>query len=83
LTDTNPGILWIGTDNGLNKFDRKKKRFNHVADDPGKNNRLADNAIWALCEDPGAAGRILWIGTFSAGLVKFDREAKALKEKLV
>jgi ligand-binding sensor domain-containing protein/signal transduction histidine kinase len=76
------GILWIGTQNGLNKFDRKKKRFDYFANDlndSNDKNSLGDNSIWALCEDPGAAGRILWIGTGNNGLVKFDRQAKTYK----
>ena len=61
------GFVWIGTDNGLNRFDGNdfkifKQQFNDE-------NTLSDNTIWALCEDD--KGNI-WIGTKQGVLNKYS-----------
>ncbi|HEX9974759.1 MAG TPA: two-component regulator propeller domain-containing protein, partial [bacterium] len=63
------GNLWIGTMNGgLNRFDRKDKRFHRYY--PGRENPES-TTIRAILDD----GRgNLWIGNRS-GLYNFDRKA--------
>lgn len=52
------GFLWVGTSNGLNRFDgRQFKTFKNI---PGQTNTLPDNYIWGLSLD--ALGR-LWVAT--------------------
>ena len=60
------GLLWIGTQDGLNLYDGYKfKVFRH---EPGNTNSLLDYAVNTVCEtDTG----IFWIGT-RAGLSKYD-----------
>ncbi|UCH96775.1 MAG: hypothetical protein JSV88_07955, partial [Candidatus Aminicenantes bacterium] len=65
------GVLWIGTDGGLNKFDREvncfKRYKNHAEDDKS----LSHNRVRCIHEDKSG---VLWIGT-RGGLNKFiDRE---------
>jgi ligand-binding sensor domain-containing protein/DNA-binding CsgD family transcriptional regulator len=61
------GYLWIGTTDGLNRYDgRKFKVFRHRANDPLS---LTHNAVMALCQDP--AGNI-WVGTWGGGFDRFD-----------
>jgi two-component system sensor histidine kinase ChiS len=58
------GILWIGTRNGLNKFDRESGSFLHYQAKDG----LADNIIQGILQDNQGN---LWLSTVS-GLSKFN-----------
>ena len=61
------GFIWIGTYDGLNRFDGVDFRsFRH---DPGDPRSLSDSWIISIRED---ARRRLWIGT-AGGLNQFDR----------
>lgn len=67
LLQDRQGFVWIGTNDGLNRFDGYKFTiFRHNPDDPGT---LSDNWIDALCEDRQGN---LWVGTIS-GLNRYDR----------
>ena len=60
------GFLWIGTHDGLNRFDGYNfKKFRH---DPADSNSIPDNTIYSICEDREGN---LWMGT-NAGLCKYD-----------
>ncbi|MBS4033904.1 MAG: hypothetical protein KGZ85_05525 [Ignavibacterium sp.] len=61
------GFLWIGTEDGLNRFDGYS--FKVYRNKRGDNSSLSNNFIWSLCEDKD--GKI-WIGTDGGGLNKFD-----------
>ena len=61
------GFMWIGTSNGLNKFDGN--RFIKYQYDPDDPYSISNNWIIALYEDK--SGNI-WIGTAGGGLNKFD-----------
>lgn len=62
ITQTRDGYLWLGTFNGLVRFDGIKFRTFTVANAPG----LTSDSISALLED--RAGR-LWVGTDGGGAV--------------
>ena len=62
-------MLWIGTGDGLNKFDRETETFTHYKNDPENRNSLSHNAVNTIYEDKS---RMLWVGT-THGLNKFDR----------
>ena len=64
--------LWVGTFNGLNRFDKKKKIFQRFYVDPlDKTSRLnsVNYNIIELEDQPG----YLWYGSNGAGLVKFNK----------
>lgn len=61
------GFMWIGTNNGLNKYDGN--RFIQYKYDPDDTYSISNNWIMALYED--ICGNI-WIGTAGGGLNKFD-----------
>lgn len=61
------GFLWIGTQDGLNRFDGYGfKVFKHVRNRPAT---LSDNAITALAADQDGS---LWVGTQAGGLDHYD-----------
>jgi ligand-binding sensor domain-containing protein len=63
------GFLWIGTQDGLNKYDGYDfKVYKHDPDNP---HSLSSSVITAIYEDHSGA---LWIGTNNGGLNKLDRE---------
>ncbi|MCP4152996.1 MAG: SpoIIE family protein phosphatase [bacterium] len=67
-----PGILWIGTRDGLNKFLPEKETFIHYKSEKEKAGSLSNNSISFITGSPVEPG-ILWIGTMAGGLNKFNR----------
>ncbi len=60
------GFIWLGTQDGLNRFDGYEVRpFRH---NPQNANTLSNNYIWAIAEDPK---RNIWIAT-NNGLNRYD-----------
>lgn len=71
------GFMWFGTLDGLARFDGYKvKFFTSSLADPTS---LSENKIRTLYEDH--AGN-LWIGTWSGGLDRFERETETFKRYL-
>ncbi len=63
------GFLWIGTEDGLNRFDGYGFRiYRH---DPEEPHSLSNSHISSLFEDPSG---VLWVGTYGGGLNRLDRE---------
>ena len=73
LLQDSHGYLWIGTDDGLNKYDGYT--FTQYRHDPEDSTSIGNNSIWAIYEDK--AGN-LWIGT-QGGLSLFNRETETFK----
>jgi ligand-binding sensor domain-containing protein/serine phosphatase RsbU (regulator of sigma subunit) len=71
---TNPDVLWVGTENGLNQYSHATKRtrfFRHKPDDPTS---LGDDFINCLYQD--RAG-VLWVGTSGGGLSRFNAQSQS------
>jgi signal transduction histidine kinase/ligand-binding sensor domain-containing protein/DNA-binding response OmpR family regulator len=66
--DDSKGNFWIGTDKGLNLYDRVNESFVTYRSDPENMNSLSDNRITFITEDDF---QNLWIGT-QKGLNKFN-----------
>ena len=62
------GYLWIGTQDGLNRFDGSE--FKVFKNDPFNSTTLTHNWIWSMDEDRHGD---VWIGTFQ-GLCKYVRK---------
>jgi len=61
-----PGkMLWISTDNGLNKFDIENEYFVQYKHDPDNPNSIGDNLVTAIHKE--SIGN-LCIGTINGGL---------------
>jgi len=65
------GFIWIGTEDGLNKFDGYNFTvFRHDPEDPDS---LSNSYVRAIYEDHSG---VLWIGTYGGGLNRFDRDTE-------
>lgn len=62
------GTVWVATDGGLNRFDKRRHRFEsfHIEDAGGKYNA---NWCYSIVED--AAAR-LWVGSYLGGIMAVD-----------
>ncbi|TAD95504.1 MAG: hypothetical protein EAZ97_15375 [Bacteroidetes bacterium] len=68
LQDTK-GFMWIGTADGLNRYDGYK--FEVYQHNPKDKYTISNNFIHSLYEDQN---QNIWIGTQSGGLCKYDRK---------
>lgn len=65
IIQDNDGFIWVGTFDGLNRFDGSEfKQFTRH----DSTNSISNNTIWSLFEDEN---KIIWIGTIS-GLNKYN-----------
>jgi signal transduction histidine kinase/ligand-binding sensor domain-containing protein/DNA-binding response OmpR family regulator len=74
-TQTADGAIWLGSDQGLARFDPKTATFRHWRHDPKEPASLSHDAIRSILPDPREPARYLWIGTAGGGLNRFDIEA--------
>lgn len=69
MAQDHEGFLWIGTADGLNRFDGHTfKVYRTTRHDP---NSLQSNVILSLCVDKTG---VLWIGTSRGGLSRYNKE---------
>lgn len=67
------GLIWIGTSNGLQKYDGY--RFETFKNVSGKPTSLQNNYVWSLLED---ANHDIWIGN-GKGVSKYNRKKNEFK----
>ncbi len=72
------GILWIGTNGGLDRFDPATETFTHFRHDPADPRSLSSDRVRSLYQD--RSGR-LWIGT-RVGLNLFDPRTESFSRYL-
>jgi ligand-binding sensor domain-containing protein/signal transduction histidine kinase len=75
FTQDKQGFIWIGTSNGLNRFDGKQCVVYHASPD---STGLSNDWIWCLYCDQDSS---LWIGTQN-GLNRFDPSTRTFKKYL-
>jgi signal transduction histidine kinase/ligand-binding sensor domain-containing protein len=61
--------IWIGTEDGLNRFDPRTNIFEVFKHQPSNPSSISSNAIWSILKDRKGN---LWIGTWAGGLNKFN-----------
>lgn len=75
LIKDDDGFIWIGTDDGLNRYDGYTfKIFKH---DPSDSHSIKNSQIKSLFID---SKKRLWVGTMLGGLNLYDREKENFKQ---
>lgn len=73
------GIIWVGTDNGLNRMDKQSGHWLCFKHDPADPLSLSSNYVQVIYEAPGdASAGPLWVGT-GVGLNLFDVKTRRSK----
>lgn len=72
------GRIWIGTEGGVNVFDPEPGIFQRLTADPRNGGSLKSNSIRSIFID---SGDIYWIGTFTEGIEKYDRNLALFNQK--
>ena len=67
----NEGILWIGTDKGLNVFDPTNNKFKRYQNNPNSVNSISNNEVKQVFIDKQTD---IWICTYGGGLNKFNKK---------
>ena len=67
ITRTPAGLLWFGTQDGLNQYDGNA--FTVYRNNPEDSSSLSDNHVTALLVDRSGQ---LWIGTYAGGICRLD-----------
>jgi ligand-binding sensor domain-containing protein/serine phosphatase RsbU (regulator of sigma subunit) len=73
ICEDHSGELWIGTTNGLNRYDRETARYTVYRFDPGNPYSLGSNNVSRIYEDHAG---VLWICTTAGGINTFDRRTE-------
>ncbi len=66
-------ILWLGTGDGLDRFDPATEQFTHYKSNKDDPTTLSSNKVSVFHQDKTG---IFWIGTDDGGLNKFDPQTK-------
>ena len=66
------GIFWLGSRQGLVRFDADAGTFRYFRHDPARPASLSHDVVRSILADPREPQRVLWIGTAGGGLNRFD-----------
>lgn len=70
ILEDRDGKLWVGTQNGLNRYDKKQQRFQHFLHVPNDSASLDSSNIFSVYADRQG---VLWVGT-DKGLNRYDEK---------
>ncbi len=71
--------LYIGTEGGLDVYNKRKGYFDHFQNEPGNPLSLAANAVFTIYKD---SKKRIWVGTWGGGLHRFYPETRTFKRYL-
>lgn len=63
-----PGELWIGADDGLNRLNTRTKTFTRFLHRPGDPHSLSNTIVLSLHREPNNPEQGLWVGVYHGGL---------------
>jgi ligand-binding sensor domain-containing protein/signal transduction histidine kinase/ActR/RegA family two-component response regulator len=70
ITQDKEGLIWVGTDKGLNSFNKETGKFTQYKHNPNDSNSLSNNNIWTVFVSKNG---LIWIGT-DDGLNCYDKK---------
>jgi ligand-binding sensor domain-containing protein/signal transduction histidine kinase/ActR/RegA family two-component response regulator len=70
ITEDKDGLIWFGTADGLNSFDKKSNKFTQYKNNPDNSNSLSNNSVWSVFVD---CDGLIWIGTEN-GLNSYNKK---------
>lgn len=73
IIEDDRGMIWLGTNEGLDHFNPFNGDFTHFVHNPSDKNSIGDNYVRKICEDN--AGNI-WIATSEGGLNLYNRASR-------
>jgi signal transduction histidine kinase/ligand-binding sensor domain-containing protein/CheY-like chemotaxis protein/HPt (histidine-containing phosphotransfer) domain-containing protein len=68
------GLIWVGTERGLNRFDPATRTFDRYFVDSTSPNGISSDMVWAFYEDDEQQ---LWLGTSGGSLNRWDASDRA------
>ena len=69
--EDNLGNIWIGTFNGLNRYNKNNGLFQNHTSSNAKTDGLTHSSIWCIVKDQQGT---LWLGTYFGGVNYFNPE---------
>jgi ligand-binding sensor domain-containing protein len=75
ITEDHQGLIWIGTNKGLNKYDRNSDTITRYGYNTNDSYKLTSDFIFDIYADNKGT---IWIGTFHSGLFQFQPESNQL-----
>lgn len=73
MCEDNSDVLWVGTMDGIDKWDRQKSFFTRYDNTSKGPTGLADKWITGISSSMEEGHEILWIGAYGKGLCRLDR----------
>ena len=73
ITEDERGLIWVGTADGLNSYNKKTGKFTQYRHNPDNPNSLSNNSVWAVFVDKEG---FVWIGTEN-GLNSYDKKTNS------
>ena len=69
ITEDERGLIWIGTADGLNSYDKNTGKFTQYRHNPDNPDSLSNNSVWTVFADKDG---LVWVGTEN-GLNRYDK----------
>ncbi len=68
--------LWIGTENGLSRYNKKTKHYTHFRHNSNNTHSIGSDAVYAIYRDKQNQ---LWIGCWNGGLNLFNEKTQTFQ----